>query len=522
MNNTKNKIKCSICSKTIANNHRSIHCQNCSKSVHIKCNNTDDDTFKQVKDGIIPGICIKCQCTNSDSIQSNSETEEANQVNTMPFSSISDTAFRTLNHDLHPHNTTLTKIPCAVCSKTIAKNHRKIVCEACNNQVHIKCNHTDVTTYNNMIKKNLPQKCIICDPCIKGNKPRCFVCNHNIAQNHRKLECKTCKNFVHIKCNRTDPKSYNRIIKTNGSPTIDHCNNCVTENIPFQNLTEIEFTALSKGIDTEADILNDTFITSGNLKAFFNIINKTNPFDNDGISFNKDDPDDDTVLINCKYYDLSTFNFKKQDKQFSLFHTNIGSLEKHKEELEITLSMLEFKFDLIALTETKIKKRVKPKYNINMDGYKAYYMPTESEKGGTLVYISDSIQSKRRLDLESILYKSEELESTFIEIINQTQKNIIGCIYRHPSMDLTEFNTEFMSPFLQKFEKENKRKYILGDFNVDLLKLDEDSKSSSFFDSLSSHLFIPHIHPTRITSTSKTVIDNIFSNAENFMLSQEI
>ena len=84
-------------------------------------------------------------------------------------------------------------------------------------------------------------------------------------------------------------------------------------------------------------------------------------------------------------------------------------------------------------------------------------------------------------------------------------------------MDLAEFNTTFLGPLLQKLDREDKRKYFLGDFNVDLLKIDNDSNSSSYFDSLTSHFFVPHIiHPTRITSTTKTIIDNIFSNAPNY------
>ena len=57
----------------------------------------------------------------------------------------------------------------------------------------------------------------------------------------------------------------------------------------------------------------------------------------------------------------------------------------------------------------------------------------------------------------------------------------------------------------------------MGDFNVDLLKIDDDANSSTFFDTLTSNLFVPHIiHPTRITPTSKTLIDNIFSNSSNY------
>ena len=57
----------------------------------------------------------------------------------------------------------------------------------------------------------------------------------------------------------------------------------------------------------------------------------------------------------------------------------------------------------------------------------------------------------------------------------------------------------------------------MGDFNIDLLKIDDDAKSSLFFDNLTSNMFVPHIiHPTRITSTTKTLIDNIFSNSTNY------
>ena len=37
-------------------------------------------------------------------------------------------------------------------------------------------------------------------------------------------------------------------------------------------------------------------------------------------------------------------------------------------------------------------------------------------------------------------YKSTELESTFIEILNTKKTNVIVSIYRHRHMDLNEFN----------------------------------------------------------------------------------
>ena len=80
-------------------------------------------------------------------------------------------------------------------------------------------------------------------------------------------------------------------------------------------------------------------------------------------------------------------------------------------------------------------------------------------------------------------------------------------------MDLDEFNDNYLNTLLDKISKENKSVFLLGDFNVDLLKYDKHAPTNEFLHSLSSHMFLPHIvQPIRISNTSKTLIDNIFSN----------
>ena len=97
------------------------------------------------------------------------------------------------------------------------------------------------------------------------------------------------------------------------------------------------------------------------------------------------------------------------------------------------------------------------------------FTPTESSAGGTLLYIANHLSYKSRNDLN--IYKKSELESTFIEVINPQKSNIIiGSIYRHPSMDLDDFNKIFLNKFLEKVYKEQKSVYLLGDFNVNLLQ----------------------------------------------------
>ena len=134
-----------------------------------------------------------------------------------------------------------------------------------------------------------------------------------------------------------------------------------------------------------------------------------------------------------------------------------------------------------------------------------------------MLYIANQHVCKPRVDLDTIVYKSYALESIFTEIIIPNKKNIVlGCIYRHPSMEMKDFNENYLCPLMDKLD-EKKHVFLLGDFNIDLMKNDIDAHTSTFLDTVTSNLFVPHIiHPTRITPHSKTLIDNIFSNILNF------
>ena len=84
----------------------------------------------------------------------------------------------------------------------------------------------------------------------------------------------------------------------------------------------------------------------------------------------------------------------------------------------------------------------------------------------------------------------------------------MGVIYRHPSMDLTDFNCNYLNKPLENISKEKKSVFLLEDFNVNLLNYNEHNHTNKFLDSLVSDSFIPLIlQPTRITSHSNDLID---------------
>ena len=91
-----------------------------------------------------------------------------------------------------------------------------------------------------------------------------------------------------------------------------------------------------------------------------------------------------------------------------------------------------------------------------------------------------------------------------------------NCIHKHPKLDINEFNTLFEKT-MEKLSFENKELYLL-DNNIDLLKTDDADNIDEYYNIISSNFLVHHITlPIRITSISRTLIDNIFSNNLNFV-----
>ena len=92
---------------------------------------------------------------------------------------------------------------------------------------------------------------------------------------------------------------------------------------------------------------------------------------------------------------------------------------------------------------------------------------------------------------------------------------IVACIYKHPLADSENFLSVY-TDLLDKILAENKKAIIFGDFNLDLLTAESNTEVDNFLNCNLSHCMLPTItRPTRITPTSKTLIDNIFTNFIN-------
>ena len=138
-----------------------------------------------------------------------------------------------------------------------------------------------------------------------------------------------------------------------------------------------------------------------------------------------------------------------------LFHTNVGSLPKHIDELELYLDSLKFNFPIIGLSETRLDSTKQDLYNLS-NYTPIHAFRSERRGGGVSLFIQDKIQFKRRLDLE---YFDCEMESVYIEIDSSvycTKSNIVvGLIYRMPNSSVEVFN-ERTDAMLNTIKKEKK------------------------------------------------------------------
>ena len=103
---------------------------------------------------------------------------------------------------------------------------------------------------------------------------------------------------------------------------------------------------------------------------------------------------------------------------------NVNSLQFHLDELETFLANFPVDFQVLGITESRLKEANPPATNILLPRFNYEHMPKKSTNGGALLYIKNGINYKLRPDLN--IHKDKELESTFTEIITKNFKNIIA------------------------------------------------------------------------------------------------
>ena len=86
-------------------------------------------------------------------------------------------------------------------------------------------------------------------------------------------------------------------------------------------------------------------------------------------------------------------------------------------------------------------------------------------------------------------------------------------------MPIPDFNSKYLTPLLEKLHREDKFCLLMGDFNINLMKINSESDNSQFYNTMCSYFFTPLVlEPTRVTDKSKTLMTIFFSTVLNSLL----
>ena len=164
---------------------------------------------------------------------------------------------------------------------------------------------------------------------------------------------------------------------------------------------------------------------------------------------------------------------------------------------------------LFGLSKTRLNYRVSDE-SIAIPHYTIYIRDVVKQgETGLFLYVHNFIQNitTRRTDLEL-----QCIESLWVEIRNpKTPSLLVGYVYRNPAATY-EWYDEFVT-MLDKVSESKNNVLRLGDFNTDLLKPHVAWESTSSILGLNQLI----TQPTRVTCSTNTPIDHIYTNNPNLV-----
>ena len=313
------------------------------------------------------------------------------------------------------------------------------------------------------------------------------------------VNCKICKNVIHT---NTCKKVKCCCQQINCINEMSFCVKCYKSTFPFYSVVDDDLKKLFC-----KEILFDPKLSVKELnKLEFDINNNL-------VDLNNVDPDVDFSDIRKNktlYYTHDEFNkyIKNDTCNYSFLHLNCRSIRKFFDKFQLMLNELDIKFDFIAISKTWLNNNDE----INcyaLHGYSMEYIHRNNQKdGGVLIYVNNKY-SFTKLSKFSFS-ENKYMEALALEIQIESKKINVVCIYRPPSSNLKQFTDKF-TKYIESLGK--RELYICGDFNIDILKYNTHVDTKQFVDEMFTMGFSPIINkPTRITSTSATIIDNIWTN----------
>ena len=204
---------------------------------------------------------------------------------------------------------------------------------------------------------------------------------------------------------------------------------------------------------------------------------------------------------NCILNDTTISGIDKNwlnNKGLHICHLNIHYLYPKLDEIKILLHN-QPNLDIFCICETFLHSEFSDE-EIKINGFKTVRKDRPSNGDGLIIYLKSHLTYIRRDDLETIWLEAK---------INKQKSFLICYCYRPPSSTVDCIST--MENSIERAFLDNKEVIVLGDFNFNLLQENTNSKPwIRTFDFLHLNQIIDQ--PTRVTDTSETLIDHVYTN----------
>ena len=158
---------------------------------------------------------------------------------------------------------------------------------------------------------------------------------------------------------------------------------------------------------------------------------------------------------------------------------------------------------IFGISETRLNSRIDDNC-ISIPNYSILRRdPSGPRQTGVAVYVHQSIQSyvTRRHDLET-----SNVECVWVEVKSPKSPSvIIGFMYRNPAVDFEWY--DHFTHNMDRVTKKHSDVLLMGDFNIDMLK------PHPSWDTVCNLFNLKQLvsSPTRITATSSTLIDHVYT-----------
>ena len=215
------------------------------------------------------------------------------------------------------------------------------------------------------------------------------------------------------------------------------------------------------------------------------------------------------TMDNCEYIDYdSVGNIKTSQKDLRVVQINTRGIKSELDKLDTLISDLK-EPDIIIISETWLKKG--EENFIKIKGYKFEGIHREHKKGGGVGFLIKKGLIYREMTSLNKNNSDPTFEHFYLELKGDQNNVILGSIYHPPNTNLDKFMVEYKNS-LEQLTKLKNKEIILGmDHNINLFRHDVHPRTQDFIElNLDMNLLPVITKPTRVTSTSATLIDNIF------------